>query len=495
MSEPMSPGMEHEPPVVAGDPRPPMGFALVAWAVIIIVALLIILLNIAGESTDGGKDIQAAADHVTDRMEGRLLVGMNAVGWGGSATTGLQKFEVGSPEHRFRGVVLAGELEGADAARALLMRMEVQMSEAGYVPTSQQDRIFHDLSRIYDASPVPGEVPGGLDAGEQETLIDSLGWFGELALHPAGSGESELRRRMQNEAVVVLVALAVMGSAFMGGLVIGLILLILVIVLACSRRLYHGLGPSSNRDGLLAEAFAVWMVVFFLVQYGLHLLVELVPALSGNALLLAGIVQGSTVLIVFWPVLRGNTWAQTRRAIGWTTGPEGSGSLWRELGWGVCGYLMMLPLLAIGVLLVYLLMLVTAPDNPGTDFSPAPMPSHPILLMVADGSIWAIVQVYFVAAIVAPFLEETLFRGVLYRQLRTATGGWRIGWSVVISILVVSLVFAAIHPQGLLGIPALAAIAVGLALMREWRGSLIAPMVMHGCSNGIVITLMVLAAR
>jgi membrane protease YdiL (CAAX protease family) len=65
----------------------------------------------------------------------------------------------------------------------------------------------------------------------------------------------------------------------------------------------------------------------------------------------------------------------------------------------------------------------------------------------------------------------------------------------VISILVVSLVFAAIHPQGLLGIPALAAIAVGLALMREWRGSLIAPMVMHGCSNGIVITLMVLAAR
>ena len=42
---------------------------------------------------------------------------------------------------------------------------------------------------------------------------------------------------------------------------------------------------------------------------------------------------------------------------------------------------------------------------------------------------------------------------------------------------------------------ALAAIAVGLALMREWRGSLIAPMVMHGCSNGIVITLMVLAAR
>jgi membrane protease YdiL (CAAX protease family) len=392
-------------------------------------------------------------------------------------------------------VVLAGELEGPDAASALLMQMEVQMSEAGYVPTSQQDRIFHDLSRIYAASPVPGEVPGGLDASEQETLIGSLGWFGELALHPAGSGENELRRRMLSEAVVVLVALAVMGSAFMGGLVIGLILLILVIILACNRRLHHGLGPGSNRDGLLAEAFAVWLVVFFLVQYGLHLLVDLVPSLSSNALLLAGIVQGSTVLIVFWPVLRGNTWGQTRRAIGWTTGPEGSGSLWRELGWGVCGYLMMLPLLAIGILLAYLLMLLTVPVNAGTDFAPAPTPSHPILLQISSGSIWTIVQVYFVASIVAPFLEETVFRGLLYRQLRTATSGWRIGWSVVISILVVSLVFAAIHPQGVLAIPALAAVAVGLALMREWRGSLIAPMVMHGCSNGIVITLMVLAAR
>ncbi|MDG1899304.1 MAG: CPBP family intramembrane metalloprotease, partial [Phycisphaerales bacterium] len=103
--------------------------------------------------------------------------------------------------------------------------------------------------------------------------------------------------------------------------------------------------------------------------------------------------------------------------------------------------------------------------------------------------------VYFVAAVVAPFLEETVFRGVLYRQLRSATGRWRIGWSVALSIFVVSLVFAAIHPQGLVAIPALAAIAVGLGLMREWRGSLIAPMVMHACSNGIVVTLMVLVAR
>ena len=99
------------------------------------------------------------------------------------------------------------------------------------------------------------------------------------------------------------------------------------------------------------------------------------------------------------------------------------------------------------------------------------------------------------AAIVAPILEEIVFRGVLYRQLRTATGRWGIVSSVACSLLVVSLVFAAIHPQGLMAVPALAAIAVGLGMMREWRGSLLAPMVMHGCSNAVVVTLMVVVTR
>ena len=365
MSEPMTPGSGPDPRESRCMPQ-----AIAAWVVIVIVALVIILMNMWGESTDAGRDAQSAVDHVTDRMEGRLLVGMNEVGWRGSAISGLQGFTVGSAEHRFRGVVLAGEIEGPEAARALLMRVEVQMSEAGYEPTSEQARLFDDLSRIYAAPTTPGEVPGGLDAEEQESFIGSLGWFGKLALHPAGPGEDPLRSRMLGQAIVVLVALAVMGMGFLGGLVVGLILLILVIVLACNRRLHHGLGPGSSIDGLLAETFAVWMVVFFLLQSALHWLVAAVPSLASNTLLLTGIVQGSTVLVVFWPVLRGNTWTRTRRAIGWTTGPEGSGSWLRELGLGLCGYVMMLPLLAIGILLVYLLILLTSPVNAGTEFSP-----------------------------------------------------------------------------------------------------------------------------
>ena len=50
--------------------------------------------------------------------------------------------------------------------------------------------------------------------------------------------------------------------------------------------------------------------------------------------------------------------------------------------------------------------------------------------------------------------------------------------------------FAAIHPQGIVGFAPLFAIGATLAALREWRGSLIAPMVAHGCVNGVTLILM-----
>ncbi len=71
------------------------------------------------------------------------------------------------------------------------------------------------------------------------------------------------------------------------------------------------------------------------------------------------------------------------------------------------------------------------------------------------------IQIVFVASVVAPIMEETMFRGVLYRHMREATGRmgrWR---SVILSALVVSFVFAEPHPQGLLAVPVLMALAFG----------------------------------
>ena len=69
---------------------------------------------------------------------------------------------------------------------------------------------------------------------------------------------------------------------------------------------------------------------------------------------------------------------------------------------------MTLPLLGIGVLIMLLLMAITG--SQGTvRFEPVSQPVHPIITAVADGHVLTILQVYFVAALVAPFLEERYF--------------------------------------------------------------------------------------
>ena len=87
-----------------------------------------------------------------------------------------------------------------------------------------------------------------------------------------------------------------------------------------------------------------------------------------------------------------------------------------------------------------------------------------------------------------PVIEETMFRGALFHHLRRR-------WSWVISAPVVAFIFAVIHPQGWVTVPALGAIAMVLAALREWRGSIVAPMAAHACNNFIVLTFALLALR
>jgi membrane protease YdiL (CAAX protease family) len=64
--------------------------------------------------------------------------------------------------------------------------------------------------------------------------------------------------------------------------------------------------------------------------------------------------------------------------------------------------------------------------------------------------------------------------------------------NVVVSVLVTSFIFAAIHPQGWVAIPALMGIAVGMNLLREWRGTILPSMIVHGMSNGLVTSMMLI---
>lgn len=86
----------------------------------------------------------------------------------------------------------------------------------------------------------------------------------------------------------------------------------------------------------------------------------------------------------------------------------------------------------------------------------------------------------FALLTVVAVAEETIFRGYLLRRFTQVTGS-RVG-AVVLS----SAIFAIGHGyQGSLGVVAVGAIGVAFALIYLWRGSLVAPMVMHFIQNCI----------
>ena len=114
---------------------------------------------------------------------------------------------------------------------------------------------------------------------------------------------------------------------------------------------------------------------------------------------------------------------------------------------------------------------------------------HPIVPILAGSK--DNTQVYFIillAVVMAPIIEEIMFRGALYGWLRAR-------FSYGASLIISGLIFAAVHPQGPMGVFPLTMIGIFLAALREWRGNLIAPMIAHACVNAGTLTLVLSAFR
>jgi CAAX protease family protein len=111
----------------------------------------------------------------------------------------------------------------------------------------------------------------------------------------------------------------------------------------------------------------------------------------------------------------------------------------------------------------------------GLFFPPPDDVSNPMLRFIAYGR-WAVALLFVMAVIMAPFLEEAMFRGLLYPALRRRL-------SFVPAALLVTALFAGLHLMQTGGyLPAVVAIAlVGylLAWLREVSGSLWPSVIFH----------------
>ena len=476
-------------------PAPPRkGVAWLAW--LFIVGLVGVL--VWHQREDPPKPAEANGQDpmglVLMQLQAKLFVGLADVFQMPSESVypSVKPLDTGSVDQRLRYVALAGELAGTDEALARLISLNKKLATQHIEMTPQQVEVQETLRRVYERRSSDGPVHSLITPKERETLKERLGWFGELALHPADGPDEAARAATLRPAKRALIGFGMgFGLIMLLGLC-GLAGLLIFMIQFVKHGGQGQVGPGSPYNGVYAETFAVWMALFLAPQFLQSWLTALSPA-PERRLLWTGIFFLGSLVAVFWPLVRGVPLRQLRYDIGLNSGR----GILTEMLLGWVGYAISLPFLAAGFLIMLLVLSIGHGIEPpiGREdyFGPTNPGSHPAILVMSSSNWWLRVQIAVLACVIAPLVEETVFRGFLYRHLRGLTGRLGVFLSVFISGGLVSFIFAVGHPQGIIAVPALMGLAMGFTLMREWRGSLLAPMVAHGINNGL-LTMMVMTA-
>jgi membrane protease YdiL (CAAX protease family) len=463
------------PPLPAwGSVPAPRSWPLVAWAVILALVVFNVVRFIRAPTGDN-----RSVQRVMGLIEGRVLVGAANLPGAPRGKLGKQfagLLDKGPFEERLRLVPVCGELSGpAEASRRLYHLAEDWANSPGGPPSPASAELLRLLRKLYAGlEDDPKAVP--LDEAERQQLRARLGWLGDLALAPPGGDDAEARERALAPAYRALAALLAQVALTLGGAVLGLGLLIVLLVLAVKGRLGGGLGPS-GRGGLYAETFALYMLLF----QGLGFAASYLP-MGRTRLFAAGAIMLLSLAALAWPRLRGVPW----RAVLHDVGLFRERRPLRTIACGLAGYLMALPFLVAALLFVRGLQRYQKYLGP---------PVHSILGLALRADFWTWALIVVLACVLAPVVEEIMFRGALYRHLRESTRPMPTWLSIAASAGLSGLVFAAVHPQGLLGVPVLMSLAIGFALIREWRRSLVPSMLAHALNNALATTLLLLATR
>jgi len=465
------------------------GQPLLAWLIILGLVGFVLWRN--GTSSPQN---ESNASLALVQMQARYLVGVMQLGSPVlSAEAALQQADgfLDQPDNalQLRRAVLIGELRNSEAALNCLRTLRQRHQDGEIEPFSEaSEKVAALLERLYAGYlKRPGDA-SSLSSDEQAYLRQSLGWFGELALAPA-AGDLEARQQVLGQARRTLFrtlgffALGCVAFVLGCGVLAFLAASLLTLQIRAGKTLMIGRPlPTSGWGGVYAETFALYLLLYLFLSWLLA---------SGRQLWLSGLAMIGSLSALIWPVWRGVPLKQLAEDLGLTRGA----SLVIEILCGIACYLAALPLLVVGVLLMFGLMLLSRQLGleAGSGAASRP-PTHPVVGLALQGGLWLWVQLFVVAAVLAPLVEEVFFRGVLYSHLREAMGRFGSVVSVLLATLLSSFLFAVIHPQGWLAVPVLMALAIAFSLAREWRGSLIAPMVAHACNNGAVSALLVLIA-
>lgn len=258
------------------------------------------------------------------------------------------------------------------------------------------------------------------------------------------------------------------GLLIAGGITVMLVLLgcglLLAFVIGRSQGKFKPLGlPALPMTQLASDAYAMKAFLMIVV---LGLLPSIVPRLLQSMPGSSTIAAFATIGVVLW-VARARIWGI--RSDHWSLSNSVKGV--KALGQGALIYLMGLPFIG--------LMMVLGP----TVFRGLPSPEHPVTQALPQSNPFQLMAIFVSAAIQAPICEELAFRGSMLPAMT------RLFRSPVAAVIVVNLVFAAIHPTGIPSWPALASIGVVASFAVYQTGSIWTAVWVHAIHNSLTLCL------
>lgn len=395
--------------------------------------------------------------------------------------------DTGTYEQRLCYAILLSELYGPQRAVDYFETLDEKVADVEFEPNETQQSLRSTIDALV------GDYVGGdfsqksISESDKEELRERLGFSGDLLLTPKGTDDEPGRKwleRMAQNKIVGAGGILISGILFfMVGIVAGCTILGAVFGGASPARFV----PENQVGNVYIQTFAIWLFGFFGIQLALPSLfgamqIQMDPKLG--IFLNVGVFFLSLSALA-WPIIRGRSWSDVCRDIGWT-----GESFLKNVGIGIATYAAWLPMVLVGIFSVFVLMMLFPMAAEVGEFELPASPGHPIqhLMTSGDSMIW--IGVFLAACVAAPIVEETMFRGVFYRHLRERGIAWNRTVSVAVAAIVNGVIFAAIHPQGMLAIPLLTTLAVGFTLAREWRGSLVSSITMHALNNTMVTAMM-----
>jgi membrane protease YdiL (CAAX protease family) len=443
-----------------------------AWWLLIVLFTLIIVGNVAQFwllfHQSEGRGLASGNQRLGAEFQIRYALAVERLGMGGLATkmaqevalTGLDEAYAPYEAAVYRAIV-AHAFQHRDAAETL--RTLPDLPSERLAPATrrwQAMRLRDALTQPLNADRVPAvlESVGALPSPLARTLL-------EMTLY-ARAGDTEranaIRQSLAQRAVWGVLALG--GVMLFGGVMglagVGILLWYLINRPSLPAR------PAPDESPFAYDPLLWALAIFLLVMLN-------APALN-QVLLDLGLSSASAIylLAVLLPLmylasLRGQADALGR--IEWFRK-----GFWRQLGAALMGYAAYVPFLA-ALLMVTLLI---APALPAEQTNPVGERAT----QAQDALSW--LALFVQAALLAPIIEEFVFRGVLFQVFWQRTG------RVWLSAFVSGYLFAVIHPQFLGGILPITVLGTILALVYAHTRSLLPCIVIHAINNGLITLLL-----